>query len=440
MSAQDLAVAQQEPSDSSAATLSDDDLLDALNRERAARQRAEQLYVERDETLAKLQVEMRDLGRLRDNFHSLYREERELRTEADRVAEERSLERDTLQQQVMLLQADVDRLDRMVSRYQAQAQRAEKPAATAQPAAAQPAPAAGDTRAPELERELGLLRAHAAELEAAVAERTASLGAANQRVTEMERELAMARTQTAGGEDGADAAVAAANRRVAELESELSALRTTHQALQSGRSEHAADLAAAVRRVHDLEGELATLRTEHADLRAAHERLSAARDALKQSLSGETGQREEAQRFAASAEQRVQEAVTREQEAVRSANQHRGAAEHAEQDLQAARATISVLEKRVHDAEAARAVAEQRSTELAEELSFVRSDVMAERPAPARRTLLRRRPAENGNGKHAAVGHVETVGTAIGVEKAVEVSGAPEDVETALHRRLFGGE
>jgi len=389
VSAENLAVAQQGPSDPSVATLSDDELLDALNRERAARQRAEHLYVERDEALARLQVEMRDLGRLRDNFHSLYREERELRSEADRIAEERIQERDALQAQVLLLQADVDRLDRMVSRYQAQrGGQAEAPAPA--PTAAQPAQpeAAGDARAHELERETGVLRAHAAELEA-----------------------------------------------------ELSTLRATQQALQSGRGDHAAELAAAVRRVHDLDGELAGLRAEHADLRTAHERLVAARDALKQSLAGEAGQREEAQRFAGSAEQRAQEAVTREQEAVHAASLHRTAAERAEQELQAARATIAVLEQRVHDAENARAVAEQRSTELSEELSFVRSDVLAERSAaPAKRTLLRRRPAESGNGRHGAVAHVETVGTAVGVEKEVEVSGAPEDVEAALHRRLFGGE
>jgi predicted nucleic acid-binding Zn-ribbon protein len=438
VSAEDRVMAPQQSSDGGVATLSDDDLLDALNSARAARARAEQLYTERDEAVAKLQAEVRDLSRLRDNFHSLYREERELRSEAERTAEERIGERDALQQEVILLHSDVDRLDRMVQRFQAQ--RAEQPAVeTSAPTMAPTSPAA-DTRVQELERDAGMLRAHAAELETAVTERTAQLSAANQRVTDLEREVAMARTQLAGSEAGErDSAVAGANRRIAELESELATLRASHQALQSGRSEHAADLAAGARRIHDLDGELASLRLQHADLQAAYDRVVAARDALKQTIAGEQAQREEAQHLSESAQQRVQEAVMREQEAVRAANHHQTAAERADHELQAAKATIGVLEQRVHDAEAARAAAEQRAAAVGEELSFVRTDVLTgHAAAPAKRTLLRRRPADHS--RHATATHVETVGTAVGADATVEVSGSPEDVEAALHRRLFGGE
>ena len=445
VSAEDRAVAPQ-GSSGGVATLSDDDLLDALNTARTARARAEQLCIERDEAVAKLQGEMRDLMKLRDNFHSLYREERELRTEAERLAGERSAERDALQNELILVRADLDRLGRMVERLQAQ--RAEQPAEIpAAPTAATGAIApAVDARVQELEREMGLLRAHAAELETAVTERTAQVTAANHRVTDLEREAAIARTQLAGSEPAEldDTAAAAANRRVAELESELATLRAEHQALQGGRSEHATELAAALRRVHDLDGELASLGLEHAALRTAHDRAVAARDAFKQTITGEQAQREEAQRFAESARQRVQEAMVREQEAVRAAQQHHAAAERSEVELQAAKATIAVLEQRVHDAEQARAAADKRAAEVGEELSFVRSDVLTEHtraPAPAKRTLLRRRPADNAK-RSTTQRHVETVGTAVVADATatVEVSGTPEDVESALHRRMFGGQ
>ena len=404
MSAENLGMGTQGQANGSVSTLGDDDLLDALHAERAARTRAEQLSAERDEAVAKLQAELRDLSRLRDNFHSLYREERELREEADRIAEERSEERDTLQGEVAMLRADVERLDRMVTRYQAE--RAATPAPTAAPAAteaAAPQPST-DSRVLELERELGMFRAHTAELENAVAERAAELATANQRATDLEREVAMARSQLAGIDP-------------------------------ASRGEQGVELDAAARRIHDLDGELASLRTEHTDLRKAHERLTAARDALAESVKAEQAQRLEAQRFVAGAEQRVQDAAAREQEAVRAAHQYRAALEHADHELQAAKATIAVLERRVHDAEEARNAAVRRTEELEQELSFVRSDVLTGHPVHAakRGGLLRRRGPET-----ARAGHVETVGTPVATP-TVEVAGTPEDVETALHRRLFGG-
>jgi hypothetical protein len=106
-----------------------------------------------------------------------------------------------------------------------------------------------------------------------------------------------------------------------------------------------------------------------------------------------------------------------------------------------ARATIGVLEQRVHEAEQARATAEQRSTELAEEVGFMRSDVLNGTAQPsARRNLLRRRPAEAGRPGRPGGPHIEAVGTAVGNAAPVEVTGTPEDVESALHRRLFGGQ
>ena len=410
MPAENLGMGTQGQSNGAVGTLGDDDLLDALNAERAARARAEQLSSERDDALAKLQAELRDLSKLRDNFHSLYREERELREEADRVAQERSEERDALQGEVGLLHADVDRLNRMVTRFQAQL--AEAPAAPAPAATAAAAPEAeaapqpaADTRVLELERELGLLRAHAAELENAVAERAAQLAGATQHAADLEREVAMARSQLAGIDP-------------------------------SSRGEHAAELDASARRIHDLDGELASLRAEHADLRKAHERLTAARDALAESVKAEQAQRQEAQRFVAGAEQRVQEAVAREHEAVRAAHQYHAAVEHADHEPQAAKATIAVLERRVHDAEEARSAATHRAEEVEQELSFVRSDVLTGHPVHAakRGGLLRRRGPEPGK-----AGHVETVGTPVETP-TVEVSGTPEDVEAALHRRLFGGQ
>jgi len=409
VSAEDVAVALQGAASGSVSTLSsDDDLLDALDTERAARARAERLYAEADASLAKAQREARDLLRLRDNFHSLYREERELRAEAERVAEEHSIERDGLEAEIIVLRADVDRLDRLVKRYQAA--RAERETAAADTAATD---RAVDTRVHELERDTGMLRAHAAELEAAVGERTAALTAANQRVADLEREVAMARAQLAGSEPAGESATSA----------------------------NAEELAASVRRIHDLEGELATLTAEHADLRAAHDRAAGARDEFKRNLSAALTEREEAQRFVASAEQRLQVAVTHEQEAARAAGERQAAAERAEQDLQVARATISVLEQRVHEAEQARATAEQRSTELAEELGFVRSDVLNGTAQPsARRNPLRRRPAEAGRPGRPGGPHIEAIGTAVGNATPVEVTGTPEDVESALHRRLFGGQ
>jgi chromosome segregation ATPase len=446
VSAEDRAGAQG--SSGGVGTLSDDEILDALNTARAARARAEQLYMERDEAVAKLQGEVRDLMRMRDNFHSLYREERELRSEAERVTGQSREERDGLQNELILVRADLDRLNRMLERLQAQ--RAEQleavPAPTIPAIPGPPAVPAMDARVQELEREMGLLRAHAAELETAVSERTAQVAAASHRVTDLERELVMARTQVAGSEPAEDSDTVGANRRIVELESELAALRAAHEALQGGRTENAAELAAAMRRAHDLDGELASLRVEQAALRTAHERAVAARDAFKQTIAAEQAQREEAQRLSASAQQRVQDAVVREQQAVRVAQQSQAASERAEVELQAAKATIAVLEQRVHDADQARDAAEKSAAAVWEELHFVRTDVLTERtpapataPAAAKRTLLRRRPAESAK-LGAAPRHVETIGTAVAADKTVEVAGTAEDIESALHRRMFGGQ
>ena len=404
---------------------------DALGAERAARARAEERYAYADRLVAKLQSEQRDLLKLRDNFHSLYREERELRAEAERVAEERSIERDNLDAEMVVLRADLDRLDRMVQRLQANP----APQAPATPAA----DGTVDARVLEMERDAGLLRAHAAELEAAIAERNAALNADTERVTTLEREVATARVQLTGSESAATAAAAA---RIAELEGEIARLRAEQTAPQGDGSEA---LAAANRRVHDLEGELATLRLERENLQTAFDRAAGTRDEFKKSLTGMVAERDEAQRLSAGAEQRIRQAVGREQDAVRIAGERQAANERTEQELQVAKATIAVLEQRVHDAERARTNAEERSMELAGELDFVRNDVLnnaTTAPAASRKqNLLRRRPADAGRpGRPGGPIVVETVGTPVANATPIEVSSSAEDVESALHRRLFGGE
>jgi chromosome segregation ATPase len=398
----------------------EDELDAALATERASRSAAEARAAELDERLARLAVETRDLTRLRDNFHSLYREERELRTAAEEIADQRSQERDELQQQVILLSSDVERLDRQVTRLQQAraAVQAATPTAAAevQPTAEAPSTAdgpaphdtAGDARLVALEQELGALHAHAADVELALTQRAADLAAAGQRVSDLEREVTAARAQ-------------------------LSEAPTAQADVVP-----AAESAAATRRLHELDGELATLRAEHADLRAAHDRAAAARDGLQAQLHTAQEQRGQAERFAATAEQRVEEALLREQEAVREAQTRRAQAERAELELQAAKASIGVLEQRVRDAEAARDAAEQRAAALEQELDVVRSEMLTGRPAAAKRTLLRRRPAGTDRGKADAVPHMETVGTAVNGGPPLEVAGAPEDVESILHRRLFG--
>ena len=426
MSAEELVGIPQGHVNGAVAVLDPQDPLDA---ERAARARAEERYAEADRLVAKLQHEQRDLLKLRDNFHSLYREERELRAEAERVAEERSIERDNLDAEMVVLRADLDRLDRIVKRLQANP----APQAPATPTA----DGNVDARVQEMERDAGLLRAHAAELEAAIAERNAALNAVSERVTTLEREVATARVQLIGGES---AATAAAAGRIAELEGEIARLRA---AQSDGDGSEA--LAAANRRVHDLEGELATLRLERENLQTAFDRAAATRDEFKKSLTGMVAERDEAQRLSGGAEQRIRQAVSREQDAVRIAGERQAANERTEQELQVAKATIAVLEQRVHDAERARTNAEQRSMELAGELDFVRNDVLnnaTTAPAASRKqNLLRRRPAEAGRpGRPGGPIVVETVGTPVANATPVEVSSSAEDVESALHRRLFGGE
>lgn len=385
-----------------------------------ARARLEQLLAAKDDAVTRLERELKDLAKLRDNFHSLYREERQLRAESDRVAAERSSERDRLEEDLIVVRGDVDRLQRMLKRLQEAGPAPAVAAIASAPIAPAPMPPATAGASPEaiaaaeqvreLQREAGMLRAHAAELEGAVFQRGAELAAANERVASMEREVVLARTQLAAAarSDSSDAVAEAAS---------------------------AAELAAAARRLHDLEGELASLRLEHSGLVTAHERTIASRDALREQLAAEQKARHEGESYVTGAEQRVQQAMLREHEAIRAADDHRLAAERSEQQLQAAQATIAVLETRVHDIEAARADAERRISELQEELDFVRSSVLTGRsePQPAKRGLLPRRRSEPAK---AVTGRVEPHPAA-----TVEVSGAPaEDVESALHRRLFGGE
>lgn len=367
-----------------------DDLRAALEVERAARAQAEAVARQRDDMVAKLQNDLRDLARLRDNFHNLYREERELRAAAEQLADDRNETHGTLESEIASLSAEVDRLKRQLARQQ--------PAPAAPVIAAAAAPSGADPRITDLERELGVIIAHAAELEAAVAERSAELEEATRRSQDLEREVAATRGQrtSASAPPAADA--------------EPSAIQL---------------------RLHDMEGELAVLGKEHSDLRAAHDRLAAARQRLEEQLGEEQAQRAAADRAATEAGQRAAEAVRREAQAIDEAGRLRAAAESTDLALQAAKASIGVLEQRLRDAEQLRAAAEQRVGELEEELSFVRSSVLTGRSdAASRRSLLRRRTAP--------AGPIEATGTPVVDTTPVEVTGAPEDVEQALHRRLFG--
>jgi SMC interacting uncharacterized protein involved in chromosome segregation len=82
------------------------DVRDALFAERTARQRAEQKAADQEKELQHLTAEMRTFTVLRDNFHELYRQERDGRIAAERVAHDRIAERDRIQAELDRLHAD----------------------------------------------------------------------------------------------------------------------------------------------------------------------------------------------------------------------------------------------------------------------------------------------------------------------------------------------
>jgi hypothetical protein len=74
--------------------------------ERAARAQAERAAVELEHEVARLQVELRTFTVLRDNFHELYREERDRRIAVERVAADCANQRTQHEQQVRALRAE----------------------------------------------------------------------------------------------------------------------------------------------------------------------------------------------------------------------------------------------------------------------------------------------------------------------------------------------
>jgi chromosome segregation ATPase len=370
--------------------MDEDELVAALAAEREARAQAESRAAERDARVAKLEADVRDIAKLRDNFHNLYREEREMRAAAEQTAEQRSEEHGHLESEVVHLTAEVERLRRSIARLQA------APSPEASAARSQP-----DEAVRGMERELGVVISHAADLEVAIAQRSEELAAATQRIEALERELA-----SAPREPGA----------------------TPTPVASAGDDE----LAAAQRRIHDLDGALASLQSEHSEMRRARDRVAEQRSALKVQLESEQARRAEAERVAAEAGARATEAVRVEADALRQLQAMREAAERTDLALQAATASIGVLEQRLREAEQAHSAAEARIAQLTEELGFVRSNVLTGHNDAQARGLLRRR------GRPATpAGHVETVGTPVDATP-VPVSGTPEDVEEILHRRLFG--
>jgi hypothetical protein len=388
VSAEELAAGAAMTSGPSLGYVDIDELQAMLAAEQAARQRAEAFAAERDSRAAKAEADLRDIAKLRDNFHNLYREERELRETAERTSEAAVEERNRLESDVVRLQSELDRVKRAAVR----------PAA---PAVSGPSSGGKDAALLDLERELGVVISHAAELEGAMAER--------------------------------DAELARATRRVEELELAMAALRTADTAAAGSAADEAT-----TRRIHDLDAELATARAENGDLRAAHERLADKHRQLEQQLAAEQAQRAAAEAVATQADERARQAVGTEAEAVRRHQQAHAAAEHADRDLQAAKAAIAVLEQRLRDAEQARGAAEQHAAEVAEELAFVQSSVLTGRDDRAgRRGLLRRKPTATAPpAGETPPGHVETVGTP--VQPAPAVAASSESVDEALHRRLFG--
>jgi hypothetical protein len=202
-----------------------DQLRVAFVAEHHGRLRAEALAAERDETIARLQAELRDLGRLRDNFHSLYKEERQLRAEAEQVAEQSRDERDLMEREVVRLASEVDRLERHIVRLQ-------RPDAADISHVA--APAAATAPAPPAEL-IAAVDALTAELASIRAERDALL--AGQAVVDGYREAA----------ERAELSLQAANASLAVLEQRL---RDVDEARQDAEGRAAA-----------AEDELADLRT-----------------------------------------------------------------------------------------------------------------------------------------------------------------------------------
>lgn len=200
-----------------------DQLHAMLAAEQAARQHAEAVA-------AKAQDDLRDIAKLRDNFHNLYREERELREAAERGADAAISERNRLESDVVRLQGEVDRLQRAAARPAPPVVNA--PAAASPPPVVSAAPApTGDAARLDLERELGVVISHAAELEAAMARRDAELAAARAEQSDLraaaeraDRDLLAARAALGVLEQrlhDAERAREAAEQRAAELAEEL---------------------------------------------------------------------------------------------------------------------------------------------------------------------------------------------------------------------------
>jgi hypothetical protein len=94
------------------------ELRDALKTERVLRERLEQVNADQDDRLAAAQTQVRDLTRLRDNFHELYRAERDARLAAEALAEDSTRDRDQVQTEMLVLRAEGERLRYSLSRLQ----------------------------------------------------------------------------------------------------------------------------------------------------------------------------------------------------------------------------------------------------------------------------------------------------------------------------------
>ena len=411
-----------------------------LAAERAAR-------VEQEERLKRLQADVRELSQLRDNFHTLYREERESREAAERMADERREAAEHQQVELAGLRSDVERLRRTASRLQ---ETLAAQAALVAPVAGAGVADSSSARVAELERQLAEMVERNQALLAQRAAESLGIGAevdsaAVLRVTELERKLA-------------------------ELTTHYDALRSEHTAMLSApsdaapsaaQSELVAEASAATLRVAELEHELVVLRAEHAELRGALDRAVTAQRGLEESLRREQSrarddvraEKERADRGVAAAEDRIAaaeraaaEALARLEPSAREVEVLRARIEQREGALRIAQASVEVAERRAHEAEEARATADQRAADLEQELDFLRNEALAGRAETKGRSLLRRRPSTPPAADRRPGGLVETVGRATPSSPPAQAVPPPaaapaataDEVEQALHRRLFG--